>query len=455
MRKLFIYLIAIFMFGWATAGQAAAPEKTARRAADVTKIPAVTKGLSQEQRAKNIESFETAWKTVRDSHYDAKLGGVDWDAVHKELLPKIEKADSMSAARNIMRDMTGRLGHSHVTIVAADFYDNEKGPSAKVHHQGVPGFHVRMVEGEALVTRVIPGLPAAKAGVRPGWIVRKINGEAVAPTLENVRKLSKEPYITLDQADVVARWLSGEEGKDVTVTFVDGDNKEVTRTLRRALPRGNRVQLGGLPPQHVYFESRKLDNNVAYFYMNSFADPARVMKGFANTVKDNEKANGFILDLRGNTGGLILMTQGIGNWLVDKPNQKLGTLTYRRGPKDLSLNPREVTYTGPLAILVDEFSMSSSEFLAGGLQDLKRARIFGRPTTGAALASLVTRLPNGDRLQYVIADYVSTGGKRLEGNGVRPDEIVRLDRQTLLSGRDADIDAALEWIHSQSGSAQK
>ena len=52
------------------------------------------------------------------------------------------------------------------------------------------------------------------------------------------------------------------------------------------------------------------------------------------------------------------------------------------------------------------------EFLAGGLQDLKRARVFGRPTPGAALPSRILRLPNGDRLQYVIADYVSASGKR-------------------------------------------
>src|SRR5262249_20269927 len=161
----------------------------------------------------------------------------------------------------------------------------------------------------------------------------------------------------------------------------------------------------------------------------------RVMKAFGETVQDNLEAEGFILDLRGNPGGLIMMAQGMGGWFVDRPGLRLGTTTYRKGFQHAILNPREATYTGPLAILVDEFSMSSSEIMAGGLQGLKRARVFGTRTPGAALPSLFLRLPNGDRLQYVIADYVSVSGQRLEGNGVQPDEVVPLSRRGLPAGR--------------------
>jgi carboxyl-terminal processing protease len=67
------------------------------------------------------------------------------------------------------------------------------------------------------------------------------------------------------------------------------------------------------------------------------------------------------------------------------------------------------------------------------------------------LPSQFLRLPNGDRLQYVIADYVSAGGKRLEGNGVHPDEVVTLDRQGFLGGRDPILEAAMKWIRTQEG----
>jgi carboxyl-terminal processing protease len=109
--------------------------------------------------------------------------------------------------------------------------------------------------------------------------------------------------------------------------------------------------------------------------------------------------------------------------------------------------PRTETYAGPLAILIDEGSASTSEILAGGLQDLKRARIFGVRSAGAALPSDIIRLPNGDGFQYAQALYTSVSGKVLEGQGVTPDVVVRQTRAALLSGHDLVIEAA-EWIRS-------
>src|SRR5207248_2478400 len=119
MRKLFLILVAAVLFGCLAAESAASPN-TGKPGPDVSKASvSITKGLTKEQRDKNLESFEMVWKTILDSHYDPKLGGLDWQAVHKELKPRIEKADSMSDARNVMRDMLNRLGHSHVAIVPA------------------------------------------------------------------------------------------------------------------------------------------------------------------------------------------------------------------------------------------------------------------------------------------------------------------------------------------------
>lgn len=440
MRKLLLILIAVAMFRAPAAAQTMEPALV------------VKQGLTKEQRQKNVESFETAWQTVRDTHYDPKLAGVNWQTVHQELRPRMEKADSMADARKIMNEMLGRLGHSHVGIIPAGLYDDDSasGKTGHVIPRAVPGFDVRVVAGEPLVTRVSAGLPAAKAGVRPGWLVRKINGKDLAPKLLEVRQATKKSAdVPFEQAITIQQQLRGEEGKEVTVTFVDASNKEVTLPISRAMPIGNRFQFAQMPPEFVHFEARTLDDNVGYFYLSSFLDPVRVMKAFGETVQANVKSDGFILDLRGNPGGLIVMAQGLGGWFVNRPNLKLGTMTDRSSSQHLILNPRGVTYKGPLAILVDEFSASSSEFLAGGLQDLKRARVFGRPTPGAALPSKLLRLPNGDRLQYVVADYVSANGKRLEDNGVQPDEIVAVDRQSLLDGRDPILDAAMRWIRVQ------
>jgi carboxyl-terminal processing protease len=413
---------------------------------------AVKTGLTAEQRQKNIESFELVWRTIRDSHYDPRLGGVDWQAVRAELRPRVEKASSMDEARAVMNDMLGRLGHTHVMVFPASLYEDMQGGRAngKARHDAVPGFDVRMADGEAVVVRVTEGLPAARAGVRPGWRVRKINGEPLGPVLDRVRKAMRDPAaVPTMQVFVVMGRLRGVEGTEVRVTFLDGSDKEVSLSLRLARPRGNRVQLGHMLPEYVHFESRRVDNGIAYFSLNNFLDAPRVMKAFGDMVQENLKAPGFILDLRGNPGGVVAMSMGMGGWFVDRPDLRLGTETSRKGFEHYVLNPREAPYEGPLAILVDEFSASTSEILAGGLQGLKRARIFGTRTAGAALPSFFVRLPNGDGFQYVVADYVSVSGRRLEGNGVQPDEVVPLDRRALLAGRDPVLDAAVRWIRSQ------
>jgi len=98
---------------------------------------------------------------------------------------------------------------------------------------------------------------------------------------------------------------------------------------------------------------------------------------------------------------------------------------------------------------VDGCSASTAEIFAGGLKDLKRARVFGTHTAGAALPSIFERLPNGDGFQYAIANYVSEGGRPLEGIGVTPDEEAGPSRSDLLAGRDPALDRALAWIHNR------
>jgi carboxyl-terminal processing protease len=83
------------------------------------------------------------------------------------------------------------------------------------------------------------------------------------------------------------------------------------------------------------------------------------------------------------------------------------------------------------------------------MKDLGRARVFGTPSAGQALPSTIVRLPNGDGFQYAFANYVSAGGKALEGDGVTPDTIAPPERSRLLAGGDPALDAAVAWIREQ------
>ena len=174
-----------------------------------------------------------------------------------------------------------------------------------------------------------------------------------------------------------------------------------------------------------------------------------IMGRLSDAVLSCGSCDGFILDLRGNPGGIGGMAMGVAGLFVSKPDQKLGTMKTRESEAKFFVIPRADAFPGPLAILVDDMTGSTSEILAGGLKDLGRARIFGQRSAGAALPSVFERLPNGDGFQYAVANYVSQNGRALEGEGVQPDVEAKPTREALLGGHDPALEAARKWIEDQ------
>ncbi len=410
---------------------------------------ALALALTPEQRQLNIDSFEQVWKTVRDKHWQVKPAGLDWQAVHDELRPAIEKADSMEAARAVMNDMLGRLHQTHFGIVPAELYADVGGESQA--HDRTTGLDVRVVESQVLVTSVETGSPAASAGVQRGWQIVQIAGVDLAPvvaTLNETYGKSSLREIMLRRA-ILSR-LEGDGGQPVKVGFLDGANQPVTKNLARAKPKGTLTQFGYLYPSYVWFDASRVGGgNIGYVSFNMFLDPARLMNLFGEAVTSCMQCDGFIVDVRGNPGGLGAMAMGMAGWFIDRPDQRLGTLYMRDTTLKFIVNPRAKTFAGPLAILVDGASASTSEILAEGLKDLGRARVFGSRTAAAALPSMFEKLPNGDGFQYAVANYISEGGQPLEGLGVTPDVETPLTRRALLEGKDPALDAAIAWIQKK------
>ena len=177
--------------------------------------------LSPAQKQLNIDSFERIWATVSDTHWDPKLGGLDWKAVHDELRPSIEKAETMAQARKVMRDMLGRLQQSHFSLLPAEVY-REVGDKSGVSigEEGRTGIEVRVVNGQALVTSVESGSPAAKAGVHAGLQILRIRGAELASSITNVDETYQRSTLRemmLERS--VAAKLSGEVGDKVAVQF--------------------------------------------------------------------------------------------------------------------------------------------------------------------------------------------------------------------------------------------
>ncbi len=412
------------------------------------KSKAKPSALSADQKQANLESFDFVWETVRDKHYDPDLGGLDWNALKDQYRPQVEAAETLDEARDAMRALLNELGQSHFGIISRRAY-NEISDTDR-DGDGVTGIEVRIVDGKALVVAVQPNSPAEKAGVRPGWIIEAVSGDSVEPALEKAAEaFGDSNQYQLRASRVIEARLGGKVGADREIQFRDGDDEPVELKLKLVRETGQRASFGNLPAMYVHFESRKLEDQIAYVTFNAFFDPIRLMPALETVVRDNLEAEGFIIDLRGNPGGIGAMAMGMANWFVDEPGHKLGTMTTRDGSLHFTLNGRPLTYKGPLAILIDGCSASTSEILVGGLKDLGRARVFGTKTAGAALPSIIARLANGDGFQYAFANYVSSGGEVLEGQGVEPDEVIEPSREKLLEGKDPVLNAAVNWITSQ------
>ena len=407
--------------------------------------------LSPEERRQNLDAFEYVWKTVRDKHWDPKLGGIDWQAVHDELRPRIDSAQSREEARQIIASMLDRLHQTHFDIIPADAYSTiGESDTEAVSDGGQTGIDLRIVSGHAIVSGIAPYSTAQDAGVQTGWEVVRIGKTDVASMI--ARLAGVKPHSRLMDLTVVRALeskLNGPSRSEVGVEFADINGKQISKRMARRPEPGDVSRFGNLPPMVVRFEAKKLAGGIEYTRFNLFFKPDTVVTRFGAAIRECGQCPGVIIDLRGNPGGIGAMAMGIAGFLISQPDQKLGTMYMRSLPIRFVIFPRAEVYQGPVAILVDGFTASTAEIFAGGLQDLQRARVFGERTAGAALPSQIERLPNGDGFQYAVANYVSESGRQLEGNGVIPDVEVRLDRKALSEGHDAVLDAALGWLRTQ------
>lgn len=441
--------------------------------------PAVAE-LDAAERQAYLESFDHVWTTIREKHWDPELGGVDWQALRAELRPRMEQARTAEEARELLNRLLGALGQSHFAVFSPEVYaeiegeeidepaDAGSGESRSVtvrsgekievgapprprnrEGNGEIGFDIAIIGEEAIVSRIVPRSPATRTGVRLGWVIAEIDGRKVERTIARFREGEGDGgELGLMLRYAILERLRGDPGEEVELLFVDGRGNPVPVKLTLDPPSGELFHFGHMPPMTVDWQLER-DGGVAYFRLSAFFDPARVMPSLRAFIEENLDATGFIIDLRGNPGGIGFMANGMCGLFVDQPGQSLGTMVMRDGELLFGIHPQVKVYTGPLAVLIDGGSASTSEILAGGLRDIGRARLFGTRTAGAALPSTFERLPSGDGFQYAIANYISVGGSVLEGAGVAPDVEVPLDRATLLEGRDPVIEAARRWIAEQ------
>ena len=391
------------------------------------------------------ESFELVWSTVHEGYFDPAFGGVDWAGMPAKYAGELADAEDETTLRVVLQRLLSEIGQSHFAIIPREvtvFRPEER------ERVGMVGVRIHVNEGLVLVQSVAEDSPAS-GFVKPGDVVVAVEGYAVEPWVLQLEAAGVLPQ-KRDRflRSWVESWLAAPVGTVVHLTLQElhGEPREVHLTSIAhdgpwAKPMGN------YPSQPLEIVTER-DNppQPAYLGFNSFSP--HLMGQIRRFLTSIEAEQGLVIDLRGNPGGLTQMASGIAGLLLSYPDS-LGEMQLRKGRLPVPVFPQANAFRGPLAVLIDGGSASTSEILAAGLQDLDRARVFGQTSAGAALPSSFKRLPTGDLFQFAIADLRRPNGESIEGVGVEPDEVVEADRQDLQANRDPVRDAAEEWISRQ------
>lgn len=439
--------------------------------------PAAPRNLSPDLQ-RRVETFNYAWQIIKDNYFDQTFSGLNWDKIQREYEPRVLRTVTDAQLHDVLQEMISRLDRSHFAVIPPEVFtaietakaeakakwkekesvaekdenieeetdDEDKFDLTDYSAKYGVGVELYLIENQFVITRVEADSAAAKAGIKTGYIIEKINDVSLSELLKQIeiyyakiRNVKKHL-----PAEVVEYLLDGEENSFVTlsVSGETGQSREIK--LQRERLKGESISLGeNYPEQFLKFETGSLNDQTGYIKFNAFALP--VIEKFCSALTELKDKQAIIIDLRGNTGGILSSLIGLGGMLTET-SIDMGTSIYKIGSENMTATSKAKNFKGRLVFLVDSQTASAAEIFAAGLQENNRALVVGEKTAGEALPSISVSLPTGAVLLYPIANYKTRGGNFLEGKGVEPNYIVALDRKSLLEGKDAQLEAALKLI---------
>jgi len=280
----------------------------------------------------------------------------------------------------------------------SNFYDPSEAKQILEALQGAfvgIGVYLQESSNGVVVVKVVPGSPAQKAGLQAGDVIVKVDDVDV----------SSAPL------DVISTLLKGDDGTFVKVTVRRAD-KTLTFTVQR---------------RRIVAPTVSLNMNtttVAVVQIDQFTDttPSELRQAMSMV-----KAPKLILDLRGNPGGLVESLVDIaGMFMGPKP-----VFMYRDNEQTTVISTKTPQiYTGKIYVLVDRYSASAAEMLAGALQDNKRATIVGERTFGKGVGQTLFDLDDGSLLYLTTFEFRTPAGKIINNYGIDPD--IKVDPATAL-----------------------
>jgi carboxyl-terminal processing protease len=310
----------------------------------------------------------------------------------------LDEASIRGMIRELRREHDDRFSHYFTPEQLRDFQAATSGRFSGV------GLTVTEVNRGLRVASVIPGTPAERAGIQEGDLIVGVDGESIAGL----------------PADVSTARIKGPAGTEVVLRVVPvSDRPSRTVTIERESVR--------IPA--VDGELRRVDGvPVAYVRMLTFSQGAH--GELREAVEDlyERGAEGLVLDLRGNGGGLLNEAVLSASVFVEE-GPIVTTRSRTRGDRVYEAEGEALDPT-PAVVLTNRDTASAAEILAAALADYDLATVVGRPTFGKGSFQEVIELPSGGALDLTIGEYVTAEGVSLAGEGIRPDVRAQDDPET-------------------------
>ncbi|MEO6390611.1 MAG: S41 family peptidase, partial [Pyrinomonadaceae bacterium] len=307
------------------------------------------------------QTFEQVWRTVRDKHFDPTLGGLDWNKIHEKYEPQLTSIKTDTELYTMLQSMIGELGQSHFNIIPPTAVVEDQ---TKASVEGEIGVDLQIIGGEALITKVNVGSPAEIAGIRAGYVVRAIEGKPIAELLAKLNERLRTRKETdelkrLIMSRVVLHLIDGAAGTTSVLQLLNeqGQVREF-KVVRSEIKGEMSPAFGNFPAQHIEFETKRLESNIGYIRFNIWVIPQMAkIRAAMGTMGD---ATGLIIDLRGNPGGIGGMASGVAGMLSSE-QFSLGKMKMRSGEIYFTAFPQPEPINGPVVILTDAGSASTSE----------------------------------------------------------------------------------------------
>ena len=346
---------------------------------------------------------DEVWQTVDREYVDGTFNHVNWQATRTELLS--QNYTSPQQAYDAIRVALKQLGDPYTRFLDPKQYQalNEQSIVGELS-----GIGIQMAQNpktnQLIVVGTVANAPALKAGIKAGDQILAIDGKPTqGMKVEDASKLIRGKAGT----PIILRIARvGHSNLDVKITRANIEVPKVSYTLKQENSR-----------------------RVGYIRLDEFSAASPVQMRRAIQDLKAKQADGFVLDLRGNPGGLLVASVEIARMWLD--NGGIVRTVNRIGGKEQLLANQTALTKKPVVVLVDGNSASASEILTGALKDNKRATIVGSQTFGKGLVQELHRLSDGSGLAVTIEHYFTPNGTDIHHKGITPDVRVDLTKAQL------------------------